>query len=244
MPVSLEGTNGGTGMGILSITSMLTGKSKGSAEILEHIKNIDSVMSESHINQDVVLHRGVPGKHGYDVLEFFLGGHTTYIPKTYITTFTQQRFAHAWQDPPVVLRMHVKKGTPACDPEESSSTDCEHQCLLDRGMVFKADKMFKVGGKVYVEGQADYVPDVGKIPSKDKGTVKVDAPAKATPEQEAFAETVAAIGQLCMTEDDLNSVCAQFIQNDGTEWVPERVKILRARIATQVEQNRKDSPSR
>lgn len=75
-------------------------------------------------------------------------------------------------------------------------------------------------------------------------TPRKKAVKQATLDQIEFAEIVAAVGQLGMTEDDLNCICAQFITRTGEEWIPEHTRILRAQIAAQIEQNRKDSQGR
>jgi hypothetical protein len=129
----------------------------GQAEHNEKIKALDSVMTKAHTNQDLVVWRN-PGNSTYaNQLKTYLleetakgGGPVKHEPSCFQSTSTSKDFSHNWAGGPLVLQIHLPKGSPGYP------WDSESEIMIDRSAVYTVNHMFKSGGKLYADVNVEF----------------------------------------------------------------------------------------
>ena len=144
------------GSGYISINGFLYGNkgTQSEQDIAKDykIKNLDSALDKNHLNKDVTLWRGTGSSYANQLKEWFLQGYDIHVPESYQSTATSQSFAHGWGAGDVIFQIHAKAGHPAY------AWGSESEIMLSRHTVYKVNELFKSGGKLYVDVNAEYQP--------------------------------------------------------------------------------------
>lgn len=138
--------------GYRDINDHLSGRSKGSEDTKESIKQIDKAFKESYLDNDETLYRGINDKELASNAESYVGGSMT--ANEYQSTSRNPNIASSFGGNPnkedqVILSISAKAGTPAINMDQFESGDSkqEQEVLLNRGTEFSVDSVERNPGQ-------------------------------------------------------------------------------------------------